>query len=55
LVSLDAEIIKVGKTSLRIKIDVSSTNLIRNKSKKNCECFIVFVTVDENGKKTTIN
>jgi len=55
LVSLDAEIIKVGKTSLRLKIDVSSTNLIRNKSKKNCECFIVFVTVDKNGKKTTIN
>ena len=54
LVSLDAKIIKVGKTSLRIKIDVSSTNLIKNKSKKNCECFIVFVAVDEKGNKALI-
>ena len=54
LVKLEAEIIKVGKTSLRIKIDVSSTNLIKNKSKKNCECFVVFVAVDEKGNKTFI-
>ena len=54
LVNLEAKIIKVGKTSLRIKIDVSSTNLIKNKSKKNCECFIVFVAVDEKGNKTSI-
>ena len=54
LVKLEAEIIKVGKTSLRIKIDVSSTNLIKNKSKKNCECFVVFVAVDEKGNKTVI-
>ncbi|MBT3444584.1 MAG: acyl-CoA thioesterase [Flavobacteriaceae bacterium] len=54
LVNLEAKIIKVGKTSLRIKIDVSSTNLIKNKSKKNCECFIVFVAVDQKGNKTSI-
>jgi uncharacterized protein (TIGR00369 family) len=55
LVNLEAKIIKVGKTSLRIKIDVSSTNLIKNKSKKNCECFIVFVAVDERGIKRLLN
>jgi uncharacterized protein (TIGR00369 family) len=54
VVNLEAKIIKVGKTSLRIKIDVSSTNLIKNKSKKNCECFIVFVAVDQKGNKTSI-
>jgi len=54
LVKLVAEIVKVGESSLRIKIIVNSINLIKNISKKNCECFIVFVAVDENGKKTKI-
>jgi acyl-CoA hydrolase len=34
LVILDAEIIKIGISSLRIKVDVSSLNLIKNKKKK---------------------
>lgn len=34
LVILDAEIIKIGISSLRIKVDVSSLNLIKNKTKK---------------------
>ena len=54
LVKLDAEIIKFGNSSLRIKIDVFSTDLIKGKSKKNCECFIVFVALDKNGKKVKI-
>ncbi|MFZ9056772.1 acyl-CoA thioesterase [archaeon] len=54
LVVLDAKIIKIGNTSLRIKIDVSSIDLIKNKSKKNCECFIVFVSVDKKGRKVPI-
>ena len=37
LVKLDAEIIKVGVSSLRIKIIVNSENLIKNSLKKNCE------------------
>jgi len=54
LVKLVAEIVKVGESSLRIKIIVNSINLVKNISKKNCECFIIFVAVDENGKKTKI-
>ena len=55
LVILDAEIIKIGYSSLRIKVDVSSLNLIKNKTKKNCECFVVFVAVDKKGNKIKIN
>ena len=55
LVKLDAEIIKVGVSSLRIKIIVNSENLIKNSAKKNCECFIVFVAIDEHGNKIKIN
>ena len=55
LVKLDAEIIKVGVSSLRIKIIVNSENLIKNSLKKNCECFIVFVAIDGNGNKIKIN
>jgi acyl-CoA hydrolase len=55
LVRLDLEIIKIGETSLRIKIDESSTHLIKNKSKKNCECYILFVVVDKKGNKTFID
>ena len=55
LVKLDAEIIKVGVSSLRIKIIVNSENLIENSTKKNCECFIVFVAIDELGNKIKIN
>ena len=54
LVKLKAEIIKTGVTSMRIKVVVSSINLINNEKKKNCECFIVFVAINENGEKTTI-
>jgi acyl-CoA hydrolase len=54
LVKLDAEILKIGSSSLRIKILVSSTNLIEKSSKKNCECYIVFVAIDEKGNKTKI-
>ena len=55
LVKLNAEVIKVGVSSLRIKIIVNSENLIKNSLKKNCECFIVFVAIDENGNKIKIN
>ena len=55
LVKLDAEIIKIGGSSLRIKIIVNSENLIENSTKKNCECFIVFVAIDEHGNKIKIN
>ena len=55
LVQLKAKIIKVGNTSLRIKIKVSSQNLIDKQEKLNCECFIVFVATDEAGNKCSIS
>lgn len=55
LVLIEAHIQKVGHTSIRIHVDVSSENLFQNSIKKNCECDIVFVAIDEKGKKTTIN
>ena len=55
LVKLKAKIIKIGNSSLRIRVDVLSVNLIKNISKKNCECFIVFVALDDKGNKVSIN
>ena len=55
LVKLKAKIIKIGNSSLRIRVDVLSINLIKNISKKNCECFIVFVALDDKGNKVSIN
>ena len=55
LVKLKAKIIKVGNSSLRIRVDVLSLNLIKNILKKNCECFIVFVALDDKGNKVSIN
>jgi len=54
LVYLTAELIKVGNTSMRIHVEVSSENLIEQIKKDNCACDIVFVAIDKNGKKTTI-
>jgi acyl-CoA hydrolase len=51
LVMLKAKVIKVGKTSLRINVKVSSENLIDKVKKQNCECDIVFVSIDDNGNK----
>ena len=54
LVLLDAEIIKVGNTSLRIHVNVSSEGLIEKIKKQNCSCDIVFVAIDEDGNKSEI-
>jgi acyl-CoA hydrolase len=39
---------------MRIKVEVSSENLIEQVTKSNCACEIVFVAIDDHGKKTTI-
>jgi len=44
----------VGNTSMRIKVEVSSENLIDQTLKNNCACEIVFVAIDSHGKKTSI-
>ena len=54
LVFLTATLIKVGNTSMRIHVKVSSENLIEQVKKENCACDIVFVAIDQAGNKTTI-
>ena len=54
LVILDAEIIKIGNTSLRIHVNVSSESLVEKIKKQNCACDIVFVAVDDAGNKIQI-
>ena len=54
LVFLNATLISVGKTSMRIHVEVSSENLIEQVKKDNCACDIVFVAIDQHGKKTTV-
>ena len=54
LVLLNAEIINVGNTSLRIHVKVSSEGLVEKVNKQNCACDIVFVAFDENGNKVKI-
>lgn len=54
LVFLTARLIKVGQTSMRIHVKVSSEHLIEQVKKENCACDIVFVAIDNHGKKTSI-
>jgi len=54
LVYLTATLLEIGTTSMRIKVEVSSENLIEQVTKSNCACEIVFVAIDDHGKKTTI-
>ncbi len=55
LVSLDAEIINTGTTSMSIKIVVTSENLKTRDVVLNCSCNMVFVAVDAEGRKRPIN
>ncbi|MDB9823991.1 acyl-CoA thioesterase [Flavobacteriaceae bacterium] len=54
LVKLEAEIIKVGFSSMRIKIIVYSKDLFKKTKQLNCECFIVFVALDEKDRKVKV-
>ena len=54
LVYLTATLIREGTTSMRIHVEVSSENLIEQVKRKIRACDIVFVAIDEHGKKTTI-
>jgi acyl-CoA hydrolase len=55
LVSLSARIISVGITSMRIEIHVKSENLQTEVVSNNCSCEMVFVAVDKDGKKRTLD
>ncbi|MFN6260062.1 MAG: acyl-CoA thioesterase [Bacteroidota bacterium] len=54
LVIIDAEVISSGKTSIKIKVEVTSEKLISRSLAKNCNCTIVFVAVDSLGNKRNL-
>jgi acyl-CoA thioesterase YciA len=53
-VSYYAEIVKIGYTSIRVKVEVWAKNLIKNKEKKVTEGVFTYVAIDDNKKPTPI-
>lgn len=51
LVLIHAQVVGVGNTSIRMHVAVTSENLLTHKHLENCACDIVFVAVDDDGKK----
>lgn len=54
IIKVEANLIYTGKSSMHISIDVYSRNLKRKDFEKKTHCIIVFVAVDEDGKKVEI-
>ena len=54
LVLVEASVLRLGTTSIRIHVTVASENLITGERKDNCACDIVFVALDEQGNKIAI-
>ena len=54
LVLVEASVLRLGTTSIRIHVTVASENLIAGERKDNCACDIVFVALDEQGNKIAI-
>jgi acyl-CoA thioesterase YciA len=54
LISIYAETIKIGRTSMTIKINVSATRRDRHEPVKVTEGEFIFVAVDSNGRPTPV-
>ncbi|MGB0255741.1 MAG: acyl-CoA thioesterase [Flavobacteriaceae bacterium] len=54
LVLVEASVLRLGITSIRIHVTVASESLIAGERKDNCACDIVFVALDEQGNKIAI-
>ncbi len=54
MVKLSAKLISVGKTSMRIKVTVTSEHLQSGKITKTNEATLVFVALDKDGKPTSV-
>ena len=54
IVKVDAHVIYTGNSSMHISINVSSRNIKQQDFDKKTHCIIVFVAVDENGKKLNV-
>ncbi len=54
IVKVEAQVIYTGSSSMHISINVFSRNLKQPNFYKKTHCIIVFVAVDENGKKLPV-
>lgn len=54
MVKLSAKLISVGRTSMRIKVVVTSENLKTGEIIKTNEATLVFVALDKNGRPTKV-
>ena len=54
LVSFYAETLRVGTTSITVRVVVESERLVKAESVRVTEAEVTYVAVDENGKKTKI-
>ena len=54
LVRVETTLLSTGTTSMTFRLEVYSENLTNGLEKLNCSCQMVFVAVDENGKKRSI-
>ncbi|HMP30679.1 MAG TPA: acyl-CoA thioesterase [Saprospiraceae bacterium] len=54
LVKVDAYVIHTGTTSIHIAVDVFSKDIASRNFEKKTHCVIVFVSVDSNGKPTSV-
>ena len=54
LVELRALVIRTGRTSLDIAIDVYAGDLKCDERRRACHCVIVFVAIDSNGKPVSV-
>lgn len=55
LVYVHVKVLKLGTTSIRMRVAVSSEKLVTNQRLDNCACDIVFVAVDDQGNKQSIS
>jgi|TARA_B110000263_G_C15260143_1_gene488440 acyl-CoA hydrolase len=54
LVTINVFLVKSGNTSMTFNVKVLSEHLVLQEENLNCECDIVFVAIDQNGKPRKI-
>jgi acyl-CoA hydrolase len=54
IVTLKAELVKVGMTSMKVMVDVFTEGMTTNEKTLTNESFLTYVALDSNGKKTVV-
>jgi acyl-CoA hydrolase len=54
IVTLKAELVKVGMTSMKVMVDVFTEGMTTNEKTLTNESFLTYVALDSNGKKTAV-